>query len=406
MALRPVNDPSSLGFDTGRLQRIDRWMERYVRERKFPGSSVLIARNGNIAHLAATGRRSIERDLSFELDTIVRIYSMTKPVTSVAVMMLAEQGLIHLDAPISAFLPEFSDCTALIENATSVSQHEPAPPPTIHQLLTHTAGMSYDFNESLLASVYAETGLDFSPGSGGLANRVKAVAEMPLAFQPGSKWEYSVSIDVLGRLVEVISGKTLDEFFRSEIFEPLAMSETAFGVDAADLDRFASCYTRQDGNPLHLHDDARASEFLSSKVSTLSGGGGLVSTLSDYFRFAEMLRLGGALDGSRLLSPHTVAFMRRNHLPGDIASMGPRSFAEVPTQGVGFGLGGSVVIDPARMRVPGSSGDFSWGGMASTYFWTDPVEQLTVVFFTQLVPSSTYPNRSELKALVYGGLTG
>lgn len=404
MSLPAVQDPSLLGFDAGRLQRIDRWMERYVRDEKFPGSSVLIARNGQIVHLAATGLRSIEEEKPFETDTIVRIYSMTKPVTSVAVMMLVEQGLFHLDAPISAFLPEFSDCTALIDGATSIDQNEPAPAPTIHQLLTHTAGMTYDFNAGFLASAYADAGLDFNPGSGGLEARVKAVAAMPLAFQPGRKWEYSVAIDILGRLVEVVSGKPLDAFFRSQIFEPLAMHETAFGVDASKLDRFASCYTPLEGNPLHLYDNATASQFLAPNVSTLSGGGGLVSTLSDYFRFAEMLRLGGTLDGQRLLSTRTVAFMRRNHLPGDIASMGPRSFAEVPTEGVGFGLGGSVVLDPARMRVPGSVGDFSWGGLASTMFWTDPVEALTVIFFTQLIPSSAYPNRAELKALVHAAL--
>ena len=406
MSLSAAENPTLTGFDAGRLARIDQWMQRYVDERKFPGSSVLIARNGEIAHLAAVGQRSIERDLPFETDTIVRIYSMTKPITTFAVMMLAEKGLFHLDAPISAFLPEFSECTALVDGATSVDQNEPAPAPTLHQLLTHTAGMTYHFNTGLLATAYADAGLDFEPASGGLDKRVQAVAKMPLAFQPGSKWEYSVAIDVLGRLVEVVSGKTLDEFLRSEIFEPLGMNETAFGVDKANLARFASCYMPLDGNPLHLIDDARETEFRAANVSTHSGGGGLVSTLGDYFRFAEMLRLGGSLDGERLLSPRTVAFMRRNHLPGDIASMGPKSFAEVPTEGVGFGLGGSVVIDPARMRVPGSPGDYSWGGLASTMFWTDPVEELTVIFFTQLIPSSTYANRAELKALVHAALTG
>ncbi|MEX3011816.1 serine hydrolase domain-containing protein [Hoeflea sp. TYP-13] len=406
MSLNAVNDPSSLGFDAGRLARIDRWMQRYVDERKFPGSSLLIARNGEIAHLAKAGRRSIEQDLPFELDTIVRIYSMTKPVTTVAVMMLVEQGHFHLDAPISAFLPEFSDCSALIKGAPAIDQLESAPSPTIHQLLTHTSGLSYDFNTGVLAEAYTQHGLAYSPGSGGLDKWVKQIAAMPLAFQPGSSWEYSVGIDVIGRLIEVVTGKPLDEFIGTEILEPLGMTDTAFSVADNGLDRFASCYTPVEGNPLRLLDEAATSEFRVGSVSTIGGGGGLVSTLADYFRFAEMLRLGGELEGQRLLSPRTVAFMRRNHLPGDIASMGPKSFAEVSMEGVGFGLGGAVVLDPAKMHTAGSVGDFSWGGLASTIFWTDPVEQLTVVFFTQLVPSSTYPNRAELKALVHAALTG
>lgn len=405
MALPVVQDPSSLGFDADRLGNLDRWMQSYVDKGLYPGSSVLVARDGKIAHLSACGLRSIEDELPFETDTLVRIYSMTKPVTSLAVMMLAEKGLFHLDAPISAFLPEFSECRALVEGATSVDQTEPAPPPTLHQLLTHTAGLTYGFNTSLLANAYAAAGLDFEPRSGGLETRVRQVSEMPLAFQPGKQWEYSVAIDVLGRLVEVVSGKSLDRFFNEEIFEPLGMVETSFSVRDEDLGRFASCYVRLEDNPLHLNDAAQSSVYRQDNVSTLSGGGGLVSTLSDYFRFAEMLRLGGALDGARLVSPRTMAFMQRNHLPGDIASMGPSSFAEVPMDGVGFGLGGSVVLDPARMRVQGSVGDFSWGGMASTYFWIDPVEQLTVVYFTQLIPSSSYPNRSQLKALVHAALT-
>ncbi|MEM9106440.1 MAG: serine hydrolase domain-containing protein [Pseudomonadota bacterium] len=406
MVLSVVQDPSSLGFDAVRLRTIDQWMQSYVDKGLYPGSSVLIARDGKIAHLSSCGQRSVEDGLPFEPDTLVRIYSMTKPVTSLAVMMLAEKGLFHLDAPISAYLPEFSECRALVKGATSLDQTEPAPSPTLHQLLTHTAGMTYNFNPGYLAGAYAEAGLNFEPGSGGLETRVRQVSEMPLAFQPGEQWEYSVAIDVLGRFVEVVSGKSLDQFFQGEIFEPLGMVETSFSVKEDDIDRFANCYLRLEDNPLHLNDAAASTVYREGAVSTLSGGGGLVSTLSDYFRFAEMLRLGGALDGVRLVSPRTMAFMQRNHLPGDIASMGPSSFAEVPMDGVGFGLGGSVVIDPARMRVQGSVGDFSWGGMASTYFWVDPVEQLTVVYFTQLIPSSSYPNRSQLKALVHAALTG
>lgn len=398
------SDPGTLGFDSGRLSRIQDWMDRYVDERKFPGSSILIARNGKIAWLACTGKRSIEKGLDFETDTIVRIYSMTKPITSVALMMLAERGHFHLDVPIDRYLPEFSNCRALIEGAATIDQCESAPAPTLHQLLTHTSGLSYGFNTGVLPLAYAERSIGFAPASGPLEEAVREAARLPLAFQPGSRWEYSIGIDVVGRIIEIISGKTLGAFFQEEILGPLGMNDTGFSVPDGKLDRFASCYTPIKGNPLHLIDQPETSDFRDGRMTTHSGGGGLVSTLSDYYRFAEMLRLGGSLDGVRLLSPRTMAFMKRNHLDGDIASMGPKSFAEMPMDGVGFGIGGSVAVDPARSRSIGSVGDFSWGGMASTLFWIDPVEQLSVVFFTQLIPSNTYPNRPELKALIHAAL--
>ncbi len=404
--MQAVSDPAALGFDAKRLENIDIWMQRYVDEGKFPGSSVLVARHGEIAHLATAGHRSIENALPYELDTIVRIYSMTKPITSVAVMMLAERGHFHLDAPISRFLPEFSECRALIDGATSLDQTQSCPPPTIHQLLVHTSGLTYSFNEGPLADAYLELKADFNKDAGGLEAASRNVAKLPLAFAPGARWEYSVSIDILGRLVEVVSGKSLEQFFHEEILEPLGMADTAFSIPESKLERFASCYFLTEKDPLRLVDEPANTQYLEDKVDTFSGGGGLVSTLADYFRFAEMIRLGGALEGERLLSPRTVAFMRRNHLNGDIASLGPKSFAEMPMDGVGFGIGGSVVLDPGRMRAPGSVGDYSWGGMASTIFWTDPVEQLTVIFFTQLIPSSAYANRPELKALVHAALTG
>ncbi len=398
------SDPKTLGFDPTRLSHIQGWMERYVDEGKFPGSSILIARNGNIVWQATEGLRSVEQGLAYEPDTIVRIYSMTKPVTSVALMMLAERGLFHLDAPIDRYLPEFSDCHALIEGATRLDQTEPAPPPTIHQLLTHTSGMTYGFNTGVLSRAYADQGIGFDPASGPLEGAVKEAAQLPLAFQPGVRWEYSIGIDVIGRIIEVISGNTLDVFFQDEILGPLGMVDTGFEVPEIDIGRFASCYTPVENNPLHLIDEPPTSDFRAGKVTTFSGGGGLVSTLSDYFRFAEMLRLGGSLGDVRLLSPRTVAFMKTNHLAGDIASMGPKSFAEMPMDGVGFGIGGSVALNPARSRSIGSVGDFSWGGMASTLFWIDPIEHLSVVFFTQLIPSNIYPNRPELKALVHAAL--
>lgn len=398
------------GFDPDRLNRVASWQERYVKERKYPGSSVLICRGGDEVYFNATGQRNIEAGLPFERDTVVRIYSMTKPITSVALMMLAEQGLFHLDAPVSDFIPAFADMQALVPGAERIDQTEPCPPPTLHQLLTHTSGLSYPFNPGVLSQAMDAEDLIFGPKQGQLEDMANRVAALPLAFQPGTRWEYSVSIDILGRVVEVVSGKPLATFFADEIFGPLGMTQTGFSVPAGTGDRFASLYTplegdamdlnaaKTGGETLRLTDAAGSSPFEAATMH--SGGGGLVGTIDDYMAFAEMLRRGGSCAGGRLLSPRTLQFMMRNHLPGEIASMGPQSFAEQPMEGMGFGLGGAVVLDPARARSPGNVGDFSWGGMASTFFWIDRELDMSVVFFTQLSPSSSYPARSELKALM------
>lgn len=389
-------------------------MDRYVDDRKFAGSSMLIARGGDEVFFHATGQRSIENQLPFERDTIARIYSMTKPVTSVAIMMLAERGHFHLDAPVSTFIPAFDDMQALVTGAERIDQTEPAPSPTLHQLLTHTAGLSYPFNPGILAKAMNDEDLIFRANQGPLADMVDQVAALPLAFQPGSRWEYSVAIDILGRVIEIVSGKSLDVFLAEEILGPLGMTETAFSVPVGAKGRFASLYTPLEGDAMALNsansgaetlrmvDSNEQSPFLHADM--YSGGGGLVGTIDDYMRFTEMLRCRGALGDVRLLSPSTVDFMMANHLPGDIASMGPQSFAEQPMDGMGFGLGGAVVLDPARARTPGSVGDFSWGGMASTFFWVDAQNDLSVVFFTQLSPSSSYPARAEMKALVHSAL--
>ena len=404
----------NLSFNPARLQRLENWMDRYVEESKFAGSSLLINRGGEEVYFHATGMRDLENKLPFERDTVVRIFSMTKPITSVAIMMLAEKGLLHLEAPVSEFLPEFSSCQALVAGATSIDQTEAATTPTLHQLLTHTSGLSYPFNPGLLPKAMEEKDLIFKGQQGLLADVVCELAKLPLAFQPGKRWEYSVSIDVIGRVVEVVSGQPLDQFFADQIFAPLGMTETAFSVPSDAMGRFASLYTplagnamdlnaiRSDGETLRLEDSAPDTPF--GNTETFSGGGGLVGTIDDYMCFCEMMRQGGAFNGERLLSPLTVDFMRKNHLPGDIADMGPSSFAEQPMEGMGFGIGGSIVRNPGRIRVPGSIGDFSWGGMASTFFWIDPVLDMNVVFFTQLSPSSSYPARAQLKSIVHGAL--
>lgn len=400
-------------FDRARLHRIDDWMKTYVDDGKFPGSTFLLAQGGKIVHRATTGYRAVDEQLPFEEDTIVRIYSMTKPVTTVALMTLVEQGLFPLETPINEFIPEFGTCHALIDGATSLDQVEPCATPTVHQVATHTSGLSYSFNPGLLADSYKTGGLDFPPDGAGLEATAQEVAKQPLAFAPGARWNYSVGIDILGRIIEVATGKSLDQYFADEILQPLGMNDTAFTLAGEKVDRLAHLYTSLDGDPMALGaagsgvmrqvDNAADSPFRATK--TFSGGGGLLSTIDDYFQFAEMLRKGGQHNGAQILSPSTLAFMRRNHLRGDIASMGPKSFAEMPMDGVGFGLGWSVMLDPALARTPGNVGDFSWGGMASTIYWVDPVEDLTCIFLTQLMPSSSYANRPELKALVHGAMS-
>ncbi|MEM8578423.1 MAG: serine hydrolase domain-containing protein, partial [Pseudomonadota bacterium] len=292
-----------------------------------------------------------------------------------------------------------------------IDQTEPCATPTLHQLLTHTSGLSYPFNPGTLAEAMQAEDLVYKHGQGSLAEVTRKVAVLPLAFHPGSRWEYSVAIDVIGRVIEEMTGRSLGDVMAERVFGPLGMTETAFGVPAKGADRFAALYTPLAGgamalgsqdrseNPLRLVDAPGTSSYHAPTLH--SGGGGLVGTIDDYLRFAEALRR----DGAGLVSPSICRFMKRNHLVGEIAAMGPASFAEQPMDGMGFGIGGAVVLDPARARVPGSVGDFSWGGMASTFFWVDPVHQLSCVFFTQLAPSSSYPARSELKAMVHACLT-
>ncbi|MCX7567450.1 serine hydrolase [Sulfitobacter sp. F26169L] len=400
-----------MAFDSTRLNRISTWMQSYVDTRRFAGASVLVSQSGEEVFYDDCGLRDVENAAPWQRDTVARIYSMTKPVTSVALMMLAERGLFHLDAPVSDFIPAFSDMHCLLDGATGIDQVMPCATPTLHQLLTHTSGLSYAFNPGILGQEMTAQKIEFRGDRETLAQACDRVAALPLAFAPGTRWEYSVAIDIIGRVVEIVSGKSLEQFFVEEIFAPLGMDETRFSVPAALRDRFAACYTPLAGdafsvgkvaaadNTLRLIDGVDKSPFLDANL--YSGGGGLVGTIDDYLKFCEMMRTGG----SGLIGPKTLEFMMRNHLGGDIASMGPSSFAEQPMEGMGFGIGGAVLLDAGRARAPGSVGDFSWGGMASTFFWIDPVTDLSVVFFTQLIPSSAYPARPQLKALIHGAMT-
>lgn len=397
-------DPASLGFDVSRLARLDTHFERYVDDGRLTSYHLAVTRHGEVAHNSSYGYRDREAQIPVSPDTIWRIFSMTKPIVSVAAMMLWEEGLFELKDPVSNFIPEFADQKVWRAGSVTNPVLEPLMEPMrIWHLMTHTSGLTYNFMFAHpVDELYRRGGFEMmKANTDDLATICTRLASLPLVFQPGSEWNYSMSIDVLGRIVEVISGQTLDEFLRDRLFGPLGMVDTGFSVPADDAERLAALYIANPsgGLPIRLADADRAA--LSPPAAFL-GGGGLVSTMSDYLRFADMLRRRGELNGARLLSPRTVAYMTKNHLPGgvDLTAFGRPLFSETPFDGVGFGLLGSVTIDPVAAKLANSPGSFGWGGAASTFFWVDPVEDITCAFMTQLVPSSTHPIRSQLQQLV------
>jgi CubicO group peptidase (beta-lactamase class C family) len=399
-------DPAEAGFDEGRLARIDAHFARYVDDGRLPGWLLLVSRGGQVVHLSTYGQRDKEAALPVELDTLFRMYSMTKPVTSVAAMMLYEEGAFELKDPVARFIPAFADMRVFKGGSALAPVTVPATEPMrIWHLLTHTAGLTYGFHHAHpVDAVYRAAGFEWgSPPGADLAECCEQWAQLPLLFEPGSEWNYSVSTDVLGRVVEVASGQTLDRFFAERIFEPLGMTDTGFS--ASDLDRLAALYTRNPATGEAFRIDMMG-DAAKKPPSMLSGGGGLVGTAADYHRFTQMLLGEGQLESTRLLSPRTVRYMTSNHLPGgaDLEAFGRPLFSETTFDGVGFGLGFSVVDDPVKNKVLGSRGEFAWGGAASTAFWVDPVEDVTAMFLTQLLPSSTYPIRTQLKQLVYQAL--
>jgi CubicO group peptidase (beta-lactamase class C family) len=401
-------DPGEVGLDEQRLQRIDTHFRRYVDDGRLPGWQVMVGRHGKVAHLSSYGLADKEAGRAVEPDTIFRIYSMTKPVTSVAAMMLWEQGAFELNDPISKWLPEFADMRVYTGGPAARPATVPATEPIrVWHLLTHTAGLTYGFHRNHVTDeIYRNAGFEFgNPKGFNLAQCVEAWASLPLAFQPGSEWLYSVATDVLGRLVEVVSGAPLDRFFDEHIFTPLGMTDTGFHVPADQQDRLAALYavTAEIRDPFRYD---QLGDVIRREPQWFSGGGGLASTTRDYTRFTWMLLRGGELDGNRLLSPRTIRYMATNHLPGnaDLQQFGRPLHAETRMDGVGFGLGFAVVTDPAAGKVVCSEGEFNWGGLASTTFWIDPVEELSVVFMTQLMPSSTYAIRPQLRQLVYSSI--
>ena len=397
--------PEEVGLSTPHLARITPWMRRWVDSGKLPGLLVAIVRNDRLAWFETCGYRDVERKRAVEPDTIYRIYSMTKPITTVAALMLYEEGCFQLDDPVAKFIPAFADTRVFAGGDADSFTTEPlVRPVTVHDLMIHTSGLTYGFqHEHAVDALYRKRQVEFNANIGPLAGVVEAAAAQPLVFQPGTRWNYSVSTDVLGRLVEIWSGVPLDTFFDERILRPLDMRDTGFHVPEGQGDRLASSYIQADDGGLALVDPAGESRFLEPAV-TLSGGGGLVSTAADYLRFVRMLRGHGTLEGARILGRKSVELMTTNHLPGDLADMGRPRFAEMPFAGIGFGLGVSVLLDPAKARILGSPGEYAWGGMASTAFWADPAEDMIVLLLTQLMPSSAYPIRRELRVLTYQAL--
>jgi CubicO group peptidase (beta-lactamase class C family) len=402
-----VVKPESVGLSSARLARIGEHLRsRYIDPGKIAGSLTLVARRGEVCYLQPEGLMDRERGLPMAEDTIFRIYSMSKPVTSVALMMLYEKGMFDLNDPVHRFIPQWKELQVYKGGSWPLYQTEPCDRPmTIKDLLTHRSGLTYGFmRASNVDRGYRKKKIQVARPGYTLTDMVDDLATLPLEFSPGQAWNYSVATDVLGYLVEVMSGKPFNEYLESELFTPLGMVDTAFSITPDREARFAACYQRNLDKSVTLADDAHDSEFRDRTF--YGGGGGLLSTIGDYYRFCQMLRNGGELEGNRILGPRTIELMTRNHLPGggDLSGLARGSFSETSYEGIGFGLGFATRIDSARNASLGSVGDYFWGGMASTLFWVDPVEDLVVVYMTQLMPSGTFNFRGQLQSIIYSAI--
>jgi CubicO group peptidase (beta-lactamase class C family) len=398
----------SQGFSSERLARIETHLQaKYVGPGRMPGAQFLLARHGETVHQTVLGLADVERGTPLKDDAVFRIYSMTKPVACVALMTLVEEGLIALDDPVAKHIPAWKDLGVYSAGLGPYLTTPPARPMQVVDLMRHTSGLTYGFqSRTNVDAAYRKLKVEEMHGGHDLETFIELLGKLPLEFSPGEAWNYSVSTDVVGYLVQKVAGKPLSQVLKERIFDPLKMADTGFFVREDQRARFAACYNATPEGGLKLQDDPQASPYL--KPPTLeSGGGGLVSTAADYMRFATMLVNGGELEGARILAPKTIRLMASNHLPGgrDLTEMSRSLFSEATNEGVGFGLGFAVVFDPPKTLIPCSMGEFYWGGAASTAFWVDPVEKVTAVFMTQLLPSSTYPIRRELRTLVYSALT-
>ena len=418
--------PEKVGMSSERLDHIGTTMRRLIDEKKIPGTVTLVARKGKVVHFEANGMRDLERGLPMEKDTIFRIYSQSKPVTGAALMMLFEEGKFLMTDPISKYLPEFTDMKVYVGEENGKIKTEPTNSPiTIQQLASHTSGLSYSFMPGPVGAMYiqeeTERGFGNAPSEGGeffisepknppfknLREWTKALAEIPLVAQPGSVWNYSVGMDVLGALIEEVSEMSFGEFLKDRIFDPLGMVDSGFMVPEEKLNRFAANYGPLVGNMI-LMDDPEKSGY-KTPPQLESGGGGLVSTAEDYMRFAQMLLNKGEYQGKRYLGKKTVEFMTADHVGSDRAGEGLTSLFNMlgsgyAVKGMGFGVTGSVVVNPALAALPVSEGVYSWGGAASTHFWIDHKEDLLGIVHTQLLPDGTYPVRELMQLTTYQAL--
>jgi CubicO group peptidase (beta-lactamase class C family) len=413
-----MTTPETLGMSRARLARLDEVMKRrYVDSGDLPGILTQIHRKGELVHTGMAGHMDLERSKPMREDAIFRIYSMSKPITSVALMMLVEEGALGLDDAVHAHIPEWKDLgvyasglpTLLADAPPSFMTTPPQRPMKVVDLVTHTSGLTYGFMmRTSVDAAYRKLKINDFQTPGGLSGMIAQLATLPLEFSPGTAWNYSVSIDVMGYLVEKLSGMSFGEFLRTRLFEPLQMTDTGFHVPPEKIERFSSCYQPKKGGGLTLQDDAGKSTYAKPPVLE-SGGGGLVSTIHDYMRFCRMMLNGGSLDGVQILSPKTVALFSLNHLPDgqELAEMAPPGlFSEAGYSGIGFSIGCGVNVDVAKTRLPGTLGEYFWGGAASTAFWIDPKEDLTVVFMTQVIGTDARLTlRRDLRTLVYSAMT-
>lgn len=405
--------PEDVGMSSRQLQNITTLVQRYVDAGRIAGAITMVARRDRVVHFETYGSMDDEAGKPMQPDAIVRAYSMTKPIASVGLMQLYEEALFQLDDPVSEYVPEFKGQQVLVGGTADEPEvRDAAREMTIRDVLMHTSGLVQRGTANPVAQLYARAGVNGNESAFDLAEMVRRVGPLPLICDPGSAWNYSISTDVVGYLCEVFSGQPLDRYLRERIFEPLGMPDTGFHVRESEVERFAACYERDDsaleatGKSYRLYDAPRGSVYTTPRTY-FAGAGGLVTTAADYMRFSRMLANGGSLDGERILGPRTLQYMATNHLPDgrDLAGMGQPQFGETTMHGVGFGLGFAVLLDPTRAQVLGTPGEYYWGGAASTAFFINPVEDLAVVFLTQLRPSSAYPIRRELRIATYQAIT-
>jgi CubicO group peptidase (beta-lactamase class C family) len=419
--------PESIGLSSIRLNHINELISSYIESNKIAGAITLVARHNEVAHFECHGKMDLEANKLMREDTIFRMYSMTKSVTSVAMMMLYEQGYFQLDTPVSEFIPEFKNLEVF--DSGTVDHFKTVKPErqmTIVDLLCHTSGLTYDFmNASPVDAMYRAAGIQGSHADGTLQDLIIKLAKMPLLFSPGTRWNYSLSSEVVAYLVQTISGERFDKFVKKNIAKPLGMEDTDFYVPKDKQDRFSANYTHIDLIPIDqkkqfsqyvttkfdsnkekkliLIDDPKSGRF-SSPRTFYSGGGGLVSTASDYLKFAQMLLNKGHFNKKQILSPKTVKLMTTNHLPTDLANLSIPGFSETSQAGIGFGLGFAIMLDPSKANVLGTPGEFGWGGGANTMFFVDPKEELIGILLMQLLPSTAYEIRREFRVAVYQSL--